>query len=197
MIAPERPNSIKNLKQWVCWRSEERDGKPTKIPYSPLTSRRASSTDPETWAGYDEAVEARKNSGYDGVGFVFTPDDPYTGVDLDGCRNPKTGGLEPWAREIVQTLNSYAEVSPSGTGVHVILRGTLPAGRNRNGRFETYDKGRYFTFTGEHIPGSSETIESRQGELNDVLRGVFGPESPNSRSPRRPLEWKTGSRMRR
>jgi len=71
-----------------------RDGKPTKIPYSPLTGEKASSTNPETWAYYPEALEAYKERGYGGIGFVFTPEDDLCGVDLDGCLNPETGEIE-------------------------------------------------------------------------------------------------------
>ena len=65
--------------------------------------------------------------------------------------DPATGEIEGWAQEIIEELNSYTEISPSGTGVHILVRGELPAGRNRKGRFEAYDQGRYFTITGEHL----------------------------------------------
>src|SRR5215204_7547314 len=110
--------NIRDLRQWLCWRLEERDGKPTKVPYSPPTGERAKSTDPETWAGYREAVRAHKEYGYDGIGFVFTSEDDFCGVDLDGCLTPETGEIEPWAQEIIEELDSYTEISPSGIGVH-------------------------------------------------------------------------------
>jgi hypothetical protein len=171
--------NMRDLRQWLCWRSEERDGKPTKIPYSPLTGQRASSTTPETWAGYREAVRACKEHGYGGVGFVFTPEDDLCGVDLDGCLDPETGEMEPWAREVIEELDSYTEISPSGTGVHILVRGDLPKGRNRKGRFEAYDRGRYFTVTGKHLSGTPQSIESRQEELRAVVRRVFGEPSTN------------------
>jgi primase-polymerase (primpol)-like protein len=59
---------------------------------------------------------------------VFTPGDDYCGVDLDGCLDPDTGDMEGWAREIIEELDSYTEVSPSGTGVHVLIRAALPGG---------------------------------------------------------------------
>jgi hypothetical protein len=100
-------------------------------------------------------------------------------VDLDGCLNPEAGEIEGWAQEIMQELDSYTEISPSGKGVHVLVRATLPEGRNRKGRFEAYDRGRYFTVTGKHLAGSPQTIESRQEELRAVLRRMFGEESTN------------------
>src|SRR5215204_2988603 len=171
--------SIRDLRQWLCWRSEERDGKPTKIPYSPITRERASSTTPETWTGYEEAVRACKEEGYGGIGFVFTPDDDLCGVDLDKCLDPETAEIERWAWEIIEELDSYTEISPSGTGVHILVRATLPEGRNRRGRFEAYDRGRYFTVTGKHLAGTPQSIEGRQDELQSVVRRVFGEESTN------------------
>src|SRR5215216_3182707 len=170
---------IRDLRQWLVWRSEARDGKPTKIPYSPITGQRASSRTPETWTGYEEAVRACKEEGYGGIGFVFTSEDDLCGVDLDGCLDPVTGEIEPWAWTIIEKLDSYTEISPSGTGVHILVRGELPAGRNRKGRFEAYDRGRYFTVTGKHLAGTSQTIERRQEELGVVVRRVFGEDSAN------------------
>src|SRR5215210_5903891 len=174
--------NMRDLRQWLCWRSEERDGKPTKIPYSPLTGQRASSTTPESWSGYQEAVRACKEQGYGGIGFVFTPEDDLCGVDLDGCLDPETGEIEPWAWEVIEELDSYTEISPSETGVHILVRGELPEGRNRKERFEAYDRGRYFTVTGKHLAGTPQTIEDRQEELRNVVRRVFVEESANGHS---------------
>jgi hypothetical protein len=175
----EETQNIRDLRQWLCWRIEEREGKPTKVPYSPLTGEKASTTNPETWAGYSEAVEAHREHGNGGIGFVFSEDDPFCGVDLDGCLNPEAGEIEGWAQEIIEELDSYTEISPSGKGVHVLVKATLPEGRNRKGRFEAYDRGRYFTVTGKHLPVSPQTIENRQEELRAVLGRVFGEESTN------------------
>jgi primase-polymerase (primpol)-like protein len=99
-----------------------------------------------TWRPFDEAVAALRTGRYDGLGFVLSSGDPYAGIDLDNCRNPKTGELEEWAAEIIRGLGGYAEVSPSGKGVHVIVRGKAP--NKRRGRVEAYSSERYFTITG-------------------------------------------------
>lgn len=178
---------MRRLKQWVCWRTKERDGKPTKVPYSPLTGEKARSTHPESWASYEEAVSASKERGYHGIGFVFTPEDDLCGVDLDGCLIPETGEIEGWAQEVIEELDSYTEISPSGTGVHVLMRAQLPEGRNREGQFEAYDRGRYFTVTGRHLEGTPRSIESRQEQLERVVRRVFGElESTNGHRERAP-----------
>src|SRR5829696_6352880 len=171
--------NMRDLRQWLVWRLEERNGELTKVPYTPRTGQRADSTAPDTWDGYEEAVSACKDHSYAGIGFVFTPEDDLCGVDLDRCLDPETGEIEGWVQEVIGELNSYTEISPSGTGVHILVRGELPAGRNRKGRFEAYDRGRYFTVTGKHLAGTSQTIERRQEELGVVVRRVFGEDSAN------------------
>ena len=86
------------------------------------TARTASSTDPATWSSFDEVVTAYEAGGFDGIGFVFTKGDPYCGIDLDDCRDPSRVRSRPWAQAIIDELASYTEVSPSGTGVHIIVR---------------------------------------------------------------------------
>jgi hypothetical protein len=170
------PTELKALPQWVVWRYEERDGKQTKIPYRPVAGRivMASTTDPETWGTFDAAGALAEQ--FDGVGFVFTPDDPYCGVDLDHCRDPETGQLEDRAAAWTLLLDSYTETSPSGTGVHVLLRAAVPGDRHRNGKVEMYDQGRYFCVTGEHVVGQPVTIEPRQEQLEALYADAF-PES--------------------
>lgn len=141
------PEELRRRPQWLVWKLEERDSKPTKIPYIAGGVGKASSTDSETWRSFDEAVVALKTGRYDGIGFVFSTGDPYAGIDLDDCRNPETGELEVWAAKTVQDLEGYAEVSPSGTGVHIIVRGKAP--NKKRGKVEAYSSERYFTITGQ------------------------------------------------
>jgi putative DNA primase/helicase len=169
---------MKDLEQWVCWRSEKRDGKPTKVPYSPRSGSRARSDDPGTWATLAQAEEAAEKEHYDGIGFVFTASDPFCGVDLDSCVDPETGEIEPWATEIVEELDSYTEFSPSGRGLHIIVRAKLPQGGNRKGRVEMYDQGRFFTVTRRRLPGTSRRIEERQEEVESLQARLFPPEDP-------------------
>ena len=167
--------SIRDLHQWVCWRSEERNGKRTKVPYSPTTGVRARSDDPETWGALAEAREAARQRDYNGIGLVFTASDSFCGVDLDGCLNPETGEVEPWALEIVEELSSYTEISPSGTGLHIIVRACLPEGGNRKGRIEMYDRGRFFTMTSRRLSGTSHLIEERQHQVEALHTRLFPP----------------------
>jgi primase-polymerase (primpol)-like protein len=171
------PADLLSRGQWVVWRREDRGDKATKVPYTAVDpSRPASSTDPSTWATVDEALASCHAA--DGLGYVFAPDDPFVGVDLDDCID-ESGELEPWAAEIVEALDSYTERSPSGRGLHVFVRGRLGGSRRRHGRFEVYDQGRYFATTGERV-GTRDTVEERQAELDDVLEQMLPKPAPTS-----------------
>ncbi len=169
--------------QWVCYRYADRNtGKESKVPVDHRTGRNASVRDPATWTSHDNALAVMGEHGYDGVGFVFTRDDPYCGVDLDGCLDPDTGEIRGWATAMVDALDSYTEVSPSGTGLHIIVRATLPGGGIKTPRVEMYDSGRYFTFTGNTLPGTREGIETRQ-EAIEALYEEYGQSFAQAQHP--------------
>jgi primase-polymerase (primpol)-like protein len=174
------PTALVDREQWVCWRTHERDGKPTKVPIIPGTTQFASTTDPDSWTSFLQARQAAASTPVAGLGFVFTADDPLVGIDLDDCRDPDADTPTAWAAELLDTLDSYSEVSPSGTGYHVIVRGERPEGRNRAGNFEVYDRSRFFTVTGAHVSATPETVTAR----SDALATVVAEElSPNDTAP--------------
>jgi putative DNA primase/helicase len=145
------PEHLTDRPQWVCWRLEMRGGKPTKVPYIAGTNSRASSTDLLTWSSFEYAFAAYEagEPPYDGIGFVFCSADPLAGIDLDGCRDPETGEVAPWAQKIVADASEgYVEASPSGTGVHIIVKGRVRDGGLRRGPVEMYSRDRFFTITG-------------------------------------------------
>ena len=168
------PDNLKAPRQWVVWRLETVKGKLTKPPYSVHTGGKASSTDPKTWATFVHALKRYEHGGYDGLGFVLSPDDPYTGIDLDHCRDPETGIIDEYALTIVEKINSYTEISPSGTGLHIFVRGVLPDGGRKKGNVEMYDAERYLTVTGDHLADTPAKIEERGEELADLHLEVFG-----------------------
>jgi putative DNA primase/helicase len=180
----EIPRELRERRQWVTWRIEQRDGKPTKVPYQCDGRRRASATDPPTWATFEQVADA---TDVDGIGFVFAKDDPFVGIDLDDCREPDTGYLRGWAVGYVQLLDSYTEASPSGTGVKVWVRGQLPVSGKRKEEVEIYSSGRFFTVTGEHVVGTPAEIQNRQLELDAISNVLFPLPSPNGR-PARPAQ---------
>jgi putative DNA primase/helicase len=145
------PAQLTERPQWVCWRLEMRGDKPTKVPYTPGTERRASSTDLLTWRTFREALEAYEAAEppYDGIGFVLSSADPFVGIDLDRCRDPEDGEITGWAQKIVSRVQEgYIEASPSGTGVHIIVQGAVRDGGMRKGKVEMYSRERFFTITG-------------------------------------------------
>ena len=112
------------------------------------------------------------NGAYDGLGFVFAQDDPYTGIDLDGAYEAP-GCLYDWSDAIISSLGGYAERSPSGMGVHIIVRAKLASGgRRRRGAVEVYDRGRYFTMTGERMTGSSHVVPSSQAAVDALVASL-------------------------
>ena len=121
-----------DLPRWVCWRPETRNGKPTKVPVT-WTGKAAKSTDPATWNVCAACAKGVANRGFAGTGIVLGDlgDGRHlVGVDLDGCRDPDTGAIDPWAQAVLDDFKSYAEVSPSGTGIKIFAIVTDPvAGR--------------------------------------------------------------------
>ena len=153
MIAPNLaaiPPRLREHPAWVLWKLEHRPGqaKPAKVPYNARTGQRAAADDGSTWADFDTSAAAYQRGGFDGLGVMLHPSYGLVGVDLDGCRDPQTGALQPWALNAVQDLSSYTEASPSGTGLRVFCTGKLPPGRRRRGPVEVYDSGRFLTVTG-------------------------------------------------
>ena len=122
------PIELQELRQWVGWKYEERNGNETKVPVDLKTCGRAHVNGSATWGSFRRARKCYRRLNLDGIGFVFTEEDDFFGIDLDACRNPDTGELTPWAAEIVQDMASYTEVSPSGYGVKLIARGRIPEG---------------------------------------------------------------------
>jgi primase-polymerase (primpol)-like protein len=169
------PTELKVRERWVAWRLRPRGNKLSKIPVNPHTGGTASSTDPATWSTFAAAVAFyEKREGIAGIGFVFANGDSFVGVDLDDCVDPETGGIESQAGDIVSFLNSYAEISPSGAGIKIFLRGALPEGRRRAGKVEMYCAGRYFTVTGHALAGSSPTVELRTRQLAALHARILG-----------------------
>lgn len=150
------PDELKTLRQWVRWRWTWTTKRAcwTKVPVQATRNAQASSTKRKTWGSFAEALANTPEDGCSGIGFVFSEDDPYCGIDIDGCRDPVTGVLSDLASEVVAQLASYTEVSTTGTGVHVIVKAGLPNGAGRKGGcLEIYDRKRYFAFTGLVLGG--------------------------------------------
>lgn len=169
----EIPIPLRLRNQWVLWRFEKRNDKPTKLPYQ-ACGKLAESDNDETWSTFASIEERFRRRGYDGIGFVFAKDDGLCGVDLDGCRDKATGKVSDWAREIILAFGTYAEVSPTETGVKLFCVGRSPfkAGKrirvhsdkvcDKEPGIEVYEFGRYFAVTGWRLQGPKEPQECQE-----------------------------------
>ena len=179
------PEDLKAFPQWVVWKAvpttdQQGNSKIDKIPINPKTGAHAKAGNPGTWGTFDQAREWYElNRGKPhgegrvaGVGFELHKDDPFSGVDLDKCKNG-IPGLEPWAAELIEALKTYTEISPSGTGIRAIARGKLPPGRRKEGKIEMYDSGRFLTITGHILRPDLARIEDRVEELRAVHAKAF------------------------
>ncbi len=183
------PAELRERGQWIGWRWS--DG--NKIPVNAATLINAKSNTPATWTTFDKAFEAfRKNKNtLAGIGFVISAEDPFCGIDLDSCREPSTGLISEWAQKIIDDVGSYCEISPSGTGVKIICRAKKTAGSRCEYRVdesptgpkatqvEIYDKTRFWTMTGDVLPGL-ESIRDAQSELESLVSQLHSVGKPKA-----------------
>lgn len=171
VIIDNIPEELTKLNQWVLWRYSGGH----KVPMT-IGASNAMTNDRNTWSNFELAWMAYENYRWAaGIGFVFTPESGFYGVDLDSCRDPDSGAIDPWAQAVLELTTSYAEVSPSGTGVKIFVRGNkgqknsrtrIVGGISRNGKrpaIEVYYRG-FFTVTGLRLPDSP-------GDLREPIWG--------------------------
>lgn len=204
--------AVAPLDQWVGWREEMVAGRLTKVPYNPRSGGRAASDNPRTWATHDEAQMWAAAQGGAGTGIVLGLVNDNIGVlcgiDLDSCRDKITSKTEPWAQEIIDRCSSYSEISPSGTGVHILFRlaaSETPAvaalfdgkvgrafkrcgARDHPPAIEVFRGLRYFTVTWETISAEDELRRIDAADLEWLLREAgpkfAGPRKPTDRGPK-------------
>lgn len=181
------PDGLKSFDRWICWKWQwnEKLKKWDKPPYNPRDGKRASINDPKNWLTFERALAAQHQHGRYGLGFVLGEGDGglhFSGIDLDDCRNRETGELSDLAKDIVAKMDTYCEVSPSGTGIKLLLIGSLPPKHrteNNDATVEIYTRGRYFTVTGQRVNGTPRRIDNRQKQLQEVWQKYIGNEKPN------------------
>lgn len=162
------PSELMELTQWVVWAFEERNGKRTKVPYTPGETKKARSNAPSTWRSFRAAYSCyqERPDYFDGIGFMFAKDDPYVGGDIDHCI---AGGVIS-DHALAALPGTYAEISPSGCGIKFIARASGDYGR-KTARGELYSSGRFFTITGNALAGHGEITEC-QDEIDAFLAGL-------------------------
>lgn len=170
-LTSQIPQELIELNQWVAWKGEKKDnGKMTKIPINPATGIYAKTSDPETWGSFTDAVRCCQEKELNGIGLVFSDQDPFVGIDFDNCID-ENGSINSEVERFIKDVNSYAEKSPSGKGIHIIARGKLPGPGKRTGMMEMYDEKRFFTITGERLPESSASINDAGDTIKRIYKG--------------------------
>lgn len=164
------PDELKKLPRWVCWRAVP-DPKShsgiSKQPVNPRTGGMAKSNDASTWSDFDTAAAASVD--YAGIGFMFR-DSGYIAIDIDDRPEElaayRSGDRDNIFGQMHDTLQTYAELSQSGNGVHFIGRGTLPDKdfNNRDLGVEMYTGARFFVMTGNLI--------SEYTDIGDITESV-------------------------
>src|SRR5258708_18312723 len=172
--------------QFVAWKHQETDGKPKKPPYSPRFHRLADTSNPKSWGTLDQSLKALQSGNYNGIGFVFSNDDPYSMIDLDHCVG-NNRAIDAWARDIIDPLQTYTEYSPRD-GIHLITEAHIPGQGRKIGNIEMYSSNHFLTLTLTHVPGTPTTIQKRQNE-HTALYMALVPE------PLRSLQENTGGVM--
>lgn len=168
------PEEMRRRRQWaVSTLMPLPDGKVDKAPRNPTTRELASAVDPSSWGTFEEAV----NSGLPGIGYMLSEDDPFTIIDLDD-KGDLTDEMIARHRKIYSVFDSYAESSQSGNGVHIILRGKIGGGMNRDG-VEIYDQERYIICTGNALRNSDirahdELLAQLVHEMGGITVGAEG-----------------------
>ena len=185
------PAELKDLRQWVGFVLDynEDKGKNDKLPIDPHNLTNAKANNAETWGTYQSAFDCigkkasywvQRKSGWqkhektiDGIGIEFAGG--IFGVDLDHVITQD--GIDPAAQDIIETLDSYTEYSPSGTGVHILCKGTIPPGERKAGSAEMYSQGRFFTVTGKAY-GPVKQLAERTAQAAAVHAKYFKKADP-------------------
>jgi primase-polymerase (primpol)-like protein len=179
------PEELRRLNQWVCANSDSKGPLQANRPYA------ASSTNPDTWASFEDALWAVEHGYYDYLGFVFN-DNGIVGIDLDDAveyveaqfmsgETIRCSGAKQQAREILDLCRSYTELSKSGTGLHIFVKGDIPfKGKNNLAGIEIYKTARFFIMTGETL-GSYPTLIENQEALDQIVEKYF-PETRESKT---------------
>lgn len=174
---PDHPDVLPRLRKEASWIGFNSD----KRPCAPWTTGGMESVDAHNFynqTSFATAWEWRSKLPGMGVGVSLSPQDPFTVIDLDDVRDPETGEIEEWARDLIERVDTYTEVSPSGTGVHLVAIGTPPSNVVKEAKgFEMYTRSQYVTVTFDHIEGTPTEAKERNHTLGEI-HSEFGGEHP-------------------
>jgi len=185
------PSELKKIDRWLI---RDKDKKPVQWKNNCFIATKWGDT--KNWLSFEKAVEEKIPEG-GGLGFIFTNDDDIGGIDLDGCRDPNTEEITSWAKEIIEKFSSYAEISPSGTGIKIYARGApdkvnpniidMSIGfGGKNPQVEVYVTGRYFAVTGNHLSGTPKEIQNTSEAWSWIVEKL--KRDSKNRTKKQPIE---------
>lgn len=201
MASPERhellerlaglPTAMRALPQWLLWKyvPDPKAKKPRKVPYYADGGRRVGDQGDERDRGrlvaFEVVCKALRLGRYDGVGFAFLPGDGLVGVDIDNAIDPETGEISAMCTEVIAACGSYAELSPSGAGVHIIGTGHTQSRKGHAIGLEVFCDSGYFTCTGQRWSGApAEALPVAEAVLADLQRRI---DESKKRAPSPPV----------
>ena len=185
------PDELRSRPQWLVWHHEKTptkpDGKPRKVPYyangRKRTGEQGAKADRLKLVSFDAAVAANNRLDYDGIGFAFLPDDGLIGIDLDNVIDLATGEVSERARKIIAACNSFTEYSPSRTGMHIFVRGQTETFKSNAIGVEVFCNAQYFTFTGEHMSETPQTVNAIDEAVLRRLRATVDEAKGKRKQP--------------
>lgn len=180
------PIELRKLYQWVCWKYDEainaKTGKRNKIPINAKTLGNAGVGWPNTWSTLNYCIERlNTNPELSGVGLVLTTNDPYVAIDLDSCYFD--GRISEDAQAVVDLMHGYTEVSPSGKGLRILVKGEVQK-NHKTAKIEIYTQQRWVTITGKAISTIAK-IPDRQNELNSLVKLLADQPTRNTNTAQR------------
>lgn len=186
--------TIKQRPQWACWQFSSCDQSPCGTASDCLGCPLAADTeapipirasgcgtfvapdDAATWATFDEAMLYHERSDTDTDGVALMLADSLIVTTLDDCRDPNSGAIDDWATGIIEEVDTYAEVSPDGTGLRLIATANLAepldtllgisrsSGAGTSSRVRMFDVG-YLVYTGRQVSGTPDDVQARFHEI--------------------------------
>jgi hypothetical protein len=192
------PQALKDIPHWLVWKYVEKipGKKPSKMPFysngrvrgklkdAPVQIEQGSAEDVELLTSFDMAMTAMSRGRYDGVGFAFLPGDGLIGIDIDGGVDPDAKELTERARMIVEACQSFTELSPSGKGLHIYVRGKTETFKSNDIGVEVFCGSQFFTVTGEQWPGTPERVNDISPQALAMLRGMVQAAKDEKRQAR-------------
>jgi hypothetical protein len=170
-------------RQWVGFRFvvSKSGGKPEKKPsVADHPNKFASIADPTTWRDFSTAVNALDRHKVHAVAYAIRPEDRIVFIDLDGPRWAQDGNVTPEAMALLSDLGGYAELSVSGNGIHILMKGDGPAKGVNNGRgVEVYGQNRFVICTGRHIPGTPRSLVENRNAVDSLILREFSNREPS------------------